>query len=172
MIAIVNSLTNQQIKALEDQFILVYRDAFSAPPYCKEEKEVVDFAQSFPQHVERQGFRLVAALENETGQVLGFAYGYANTPGQSWHEKVARAVQLQIVTDWLMHSFRLVEMAVAPKAQGLGIGGLLHDHLLSGLAYQKAVLSTLAAETRFWLSHTFRERALRECGWRARVRLE
>lgn len=115
MVAIVDFLTRQQIWALADQFILVYRDAFGAPPYCKEEKEALEFAQSLPQHGERPGFRMVAALEHEAGPVLGFAYGYANTPGQWWHAQVAPAVQPQMVSDWLIGSFRLVEMAVAPR---------------------------------------------------------
>ena len=53
-----------------------------------------------------------------------------------------------------MNSFQFAEIAVAPKAQGQGIGGLLHDHLLNGLPYQKAVLSTMAAETNaYWMYH-------------------
>jgi GNAT superfamily N-acetyltransferase len=154
MVVIVNSLTNPQIEALRDQFVTIYRDAFSAPPYCKGEDEVVDFAQSLRQHVEREGFRIAVALGDKTDQIVGFAYGYTNTPGQFWHEEVAKVVQPQIVAEWLMNSFRLVEMAVTPKAQGQGLGGLLHDHLLSGAPCWKAVLSTMAAETSaYWMYH-------------------
>jgi GNAT superfamily N-acetyltransferase len=143
---IVSSPTNPQIQAFRDHFVTIYRDAFSAPPYGKKEKEVMDFARSLPQHVKREGFRIVVALE-ETGQVLGFAYGYTNTPDQFWHEKVVQVAPPQVVSEWLLNSFRLVEIAVAPKAQGQGIGGLLHGRLLSDLPCRKAVLSTLAAET-------------------------
>ena len=112
------------------------------------------FAQSLPQHVGKEGFRIVVALEDPTEQVAGFAYGYANTPDQFWHEQVAKAVGPRMVTEWLTGSYRLVEMAVAPEAQGHGIGGLLHDRLLSGLAYRKIVLLTMAAETNdYWLYH-------------------
>jgi GNAT superfamily N-acetyltransferase len=145
-------LANQQIETFRDRIVTIYRDAFSAPPYRKGEDEVVDFAQSLSQHVEREGFRMVAAWEDETDQIVGFAYGYANTPDQWWHAEVAKAVQPQIVAEWLTNSFRLVEIAVTPEDQGQGVGGLLHDHLLSGLPYQKAVLSTLAAETNaYWM---------------------
>jgi GNAT superfamily N-acetyltransferase len=137
--------------------ITIYRDAFSVPPYGKKEKEVLDFARSFPQHVKREGFRIAVALE-ETEQVLGFAYGYTNTPDQLWHEKVAQVLPSQVVAEWLPGSFRLVEMAVAPKVQGQGIGGLLHDRLLSDLPCRKAVLSTLAAETNAY-------RMYRKRGW-------
>jgi GNAT superfamily N-acetyltransferase len=143
----VRSLSNRQIGSFLGQFVRIYRDAFAAPPYCKGEQEVADFAQSLPQHGEREGFRLVAAVAGTTGDPVGFAYGFKNTPGQLWHQEVARAIRPQVVAEWLMDSFRLVEIAVAPGAQGHGIGGLLHDHLLNGLPYRRAVLSTLAAET-------------------------
>ena len=95
---------------------------------------------------------MVSALEGKTDPIVGFAYGYANTPDQWWHEQVARAVPTSMVAEWLMNSFRLVEIAVTPEVQRQGIGGLLHDHLLNGLPYQKAVLSTLAAETSaYWM---------------------
>jgi hypothetical protein len=46
-----------------------------------------------------------------------------------------------------LDAYQLVEIAVKPTAQGQGIGGRLHDSLLSGLPYQTALLSTLHAET-------------------------
>jgi GNAT superfamily N-acetyltransferase len=147
MIVVFHYLTNRQVEAFQDQLVTIYRDAFSSSPYCKEEAGVVDFAQSLPRHLEKEGFRIAVKLENQTKRAVGFAYGYANTPDQLWYEEVAKAVQPWIVTEWLTGSFRLVEMAVTPKAQGQGIGGLLHDHLLRGLSYQKAVLSTMAAQT-------------------------
>ncbi len=147
MAVVVRSFTVQQVEAFHDQLVTVYRDAFTPSPYCKEKVEVVDFAQSLPQHVEKEGFHIAAALEQQTDQVIGFAYGYANTPDHWWHKEVAKAVQSWIVTEWLAGSFRLVEMAVTPEVQGRGIGGLLHDHLLRGLPYQKAILSTMAAKT-------------------------
>ena len=147
MVVVVHSLTNQQVEAFQAQLVTIYRDAFSMSPYGKEEAEVVDFAQSLPRHVEKEGFRIVVALEDRTKHAVGFGYGYANTPDQLWYAEVAKAVQPWMVAEWLTGSFRLVEMAVTPEEQGQGIGGLLHDHLLKGLSYQKAVLSTMAAET-------------------------
>jgi GNAT superfamily N-acetyltransferase len=154
MVVVIHSLAYQQAEAFQDQLVTIYRDAFSVSPYYKEEAEVVDFARSLPRHVGKEGFRIVVALEDQTRQVVGFAYGYATTPDQLWYEEVAKAVQSWIVTEWLTGSFRVVEMAVTPEAQGQGIGGLLHDHLLRGLSYQKAVLSTMAAKTNaYWMYH-------------------
>jgi GNAT superfamily N-acetyltransferase len=154
MVVLIHSLTDELVDEYQNQLVFVYRDAFRTPPYNKGEAEVMDFAESLPQHVRQDGFRIVLALEDRAEQVAGFAYGYANTPDQFWHRQVAKAVGPRTVAEWLIGSFRLVEMAVAPEAQGQGIGGLLHDRLLSGLAYRKAVLSTMAAETKAcWLYH-------------------
>jgi GNAT superfamily N-acetyltransferase len=162
MAVAVHSLANQQVQAFHDQLVSVYRDAFSVDPYCKEEAEVVDFAGSLPRHLEREGFRGVVALDDQTGKVVGFAYGYSNTPDQFWHQEVAKAMHPRIVTEWLMGSFRLVEMAVTPAVQGRGIGGLLHDHLLGGVPHQKAVLSTMAADTNAF-------RMYQKRGWRVLI---
>jgi ribosomal protein S18 acetylase RimI-like enzyme len=48
---------------------------------------------------------------------------------------------------WLTDTFELVELAVAPHAQGRGIGSRLHDTLLADLPHQAAVLSTIQSET-------------------------
>jgi GNAT superfamily N-acetyltransferase len=152
-------LTPQQIKVHQDRFVTIYRHAFHAPPYSKGEREVSDFAQSLGHHVENEGFQMVVAFEKETDEIVGFAYGYAHTPEQLFHQEVAKVIRPDIVTDWLLNSFRLVEMAVMPSAQGRGIGGGLHHHLLSGVPYQKAVLATMAAETNAY-------RMYRQRGWR------
>jgi ribosomal protein S18 acetylase RimI-like enzyme len=159
MAVVVHSLANRQVEALHDQLVTVYRDAFTVHPYCKEEAEVVDFAGSLPRHLEREGFRGVVALDDQVENVVGFAYGYPNTSDQFWHQEVAKVVHPRIVTEWLMGNFRLVEMAVTPAAQGRGIGGLLHDHILRGLSHQKAVLSTMAADTNAF-------RMYQKRGWR------
>lgn len=43
--------------------------------------------------------------------------------------------------------FEVVELAVSPAYQGLGLGGGLHDRLLAGLLHHTAVLSTIQFET-------------------------
>lgn len=155
-------LTDQEAAAYQQQLVPIYRDAFRMPPNRKEEAEVLDFVQSFPRHVHEEGFRMVVALQELTERVVGFAYGYANASDQFWYEQVAKALQPRMVTEWLVGSFRLVEMAVAPEVQGQGVGGLLHDRLLRGVPYRRAVLSTMAAETNaYWL---YRKR-----GWRVLV---
>ena len=48
---------------------------------------------------------------------------------------------------WLSDSFELAEFAVAPSAQGQGVGRQLHDRLLGAIPHRTAVLSTLQVET-------------------------
>lgn len=159
MVKITKSLTLQQIQSHRNQFVNIYREAFSAPPYCKKEDEVFDFAQSLPHHVEKAGFEMAVAFEKQSEAIIGFAYGYTNRPDELFQQEVAKAVHPDSVRDWLVNSFRLVEMAVRPDAQGQGIGGALHDSLLRGLSYEKAVLATMAAETKAY-------KLYRKRGWR------
>jgi GNAT superfamily N-acetyltransferase len=155
----VQLLTTQPVEALQLQLVAIYRDAFQLHPYCKEEAEVEGFLRSLPQHMEREGFRIVVAHDDQHGRPVGFAYGYGNTPDQWWHQEVAKAVSPWVVKEWLLESFRLVEMAVTPEVRGRGIGGRLHDQLLRGVPHRKAVLSTMAAETNAYRMYSKR-------GWR------
>lgn len=158
----VHALSAQEADSVRGQIVAVYRDAFGAPPYTKGEHEVAEFARFLPEHLERDGFRLVVAEEKDRGDLLGFAYGHENAPGQGWHEVVVRVAPPRLVITWLFGSFRLAEMAVVTRAQGQGIGGLLHDRLLAGLPYSRAVLSTMADETNAY-------RLYRGRGWQVLV---
>jgi ribosomal protein S18 acetylase RimI-like enzyme len=151
-------LAGQRVVAYRNQITAVYREAFRPSPYHKREGEVVAFARAFPEHTQREGFRFVAAIENDSDCVLGFAYGYTANAGQWWNDSVANALKPPIAEQWLAHSFQLAEIAVSPQSQGQGIGGRLHDHLLNGLPHRRAVLSTLATETVAY--HLYRKR-----GW-------
>ncbi len=140
-------LTPPEVEARREQVLRVYREAFALPPYNETGADVSSFAEALSRHTRRQGFRLVAAVEGQDGPLLGFAYGYTSAPGQWWHDLVARAMDPALAAEWLGDAFEFVELAVAPQAQGRGLGGRLHDALLAGLPHQRAVLSTMQAET-------------------------
>ena len=78
---------------------------------------------------------------------MGFAYGYNGGPGLWWFDLVSTAIDPHIYDQWMTNYFEVVELAVAPPYQGLGLGGRLHDRLLEGLPHQTAVLSTIQFET-------------------------
>lgn len=123
----------------------VYRAAFGQPPYRETDVDVDRFGKSFVRHAERNGFRCLVAREND--KVLGFTYGYRGEPGGWWREAVAGALGPAMVDRWLDDYFEFAELAVAPRAQGRGLGGQLHDTLLSGLAQRTAALSAYQGET-------------------------
>ncbi len=94
-----------------------------------------------PRHVDRDGFRFVAA--EVEGRVAGFAYGYLGGAGQWWHDIVAASLDEQRRQLWLAPGhFELVELHVRAERRRQGIGGRLHDELLTGLDSPTAVLST------------------------------
>jgi ribosomal protein S18 acetylase RimI-like enzyme len=160
---ILTILTDQQVEISRKHIVGIYREAFRAAPYSKQEEEVLGFAKSLPTHIRREGFRFVAATSGSSDRLVGFAYGYTSVPGQFWHENVLKAMTVELANEWLTQSFQLVDIAVAPEAQGQGIGRRLHDCLLAELPYEKAVLSTMRAQTvAYWL---YRKR-----GWRVLIK--
>ena len=135
------------IQALQAQIVAVYCEAFTPPPYNKSAAEVEEFAQSFPTQWQREAYRFVAALEHDSKQLIGFAYGYASAAGHWWVDFVRTALPEPLASEWLENSFQLVEIAVLPVFQGQGIGGRLHDSLLAGLPHDRALLGTMQADT-------------------------
>ena len=144
---VVRELTAAQVQPLLDQIVSIYREAFSIPSYNKEKSQVVAFARSLPDHMQREAFRFVGGFDRNSGRMLGFAYGYTSARGQWWHVNVRSALPPRLAGEWLEDSFQLTEIAVRSKDQGQGIGGQLHDRLLGGVPHAKAVLSTLDAQT-------------------------
>lgn len=151
-------LENRLIEALVPQIVAIYRDAFVLPPYHKPDVEIAEFADSLPIHMEREAFRFMGAFEGGMERIVGFAYGYETQRGQWWLETVKQMLPPQVASEWLGNRFQFAEIAVSPKYQGKGIGGRLHDQLLDGLPHERAVLSTLQAETA--AHHLYRRR-----GW-------
>lgn len=154
----VSVLADHQIEAHRTRIVAIYRDAFLPPPYNKPEAEVVEFARWLPRHVGREAFRFVGAFEGGSEQLVGFAYGYASAAGQWWYDVVRPALPGTMAAPWLADSFQFAEIAVDPRVQGRGIGGRLHDQLLRGVRQERAVLSTLQADT--VAHHLYRRR-----GW-------
>ena len=139
-------LNASKIEANCGQIAAVYRAVFTLPPYCEGEDGVQNFAGRFPDHAQRPGFRCCAA-QNVDRQIVGFAYGFTGEPGDGWWENVAERLSDDEVETWLLDCFAFAELAVIPSAQRHGIGGQLHDALLSGLPHRAAVLSTFQGET-------------------------
>lgn len=141
------ALASSEIAARQTQIVGVYRRAFTPPPYSKPDAEIAEFASSFLGQFDREGYRLVAALDGDSWQLVGFAYGYSSAAGRWWHEQAGRALPALAGSPWLDDSFQLVEIALDPQYQGQGIGGRLHDQLLAEVRHDRAILATLQADT-------------------------
>jgi ribosomal protein S18 acetylase RimI-like enzyme len=140
-------LDAQAIPAARMQIVEIYRAALSKPPYEMQENDVLQFSEILLRHATRPGFRCYVARRKTDGLLLGFTYGYSSQPGLWWRDLVAQGLAPGQNAYWLKHAFELVELAVHPDFQGLGLGGQLHDKILSDLPHQTAVLSTAQVET-------------------------
>jgi ribosomal protein S18 acetylase RimI-like enzyme len=100
-------------------------------------------------HTRRPEFRAVGTLD-EDGKVIGFGYGYRGEPGQWWHEHVRSCLDPAGYRAWLSDCFEVVELHVAPEAQGHGIGEEQIRLLLDGVQRRTTVLSTPEGESRAW----------------------
>lgn len=96
-------------------------------------------------HVRRPSFHAVATLD-DTGQLLGFGYGYRSGAGQWWHDQVRNAVRQDARREWLTDCFEVVELHVRPLAQGHGIGAHQLTALLAPVAESRTLLSTPEAD--------------------------
>jgi ribosomal protein S18 acetylase RimI-like enzyme len=94
-----------------------------------------------PRHVERDGFRFLAAFADR--RLVGFVYGYLGAAGQWWHDRVAVALGTAGTERWLGPGhFEFTELHVRSEHRRQGIGGSLHDALFERIDAPTAVLST------------------------------
>lgn len=133
-----------EAKPLLPHLVDIYQAAFREPPYNKPEKEVNAFAMAFPEHCERRGFQLLVAKIDQ--KPVGFIYGYDFWPLRWIYKELRPYLE---GSDWLESCYQIVEFAVLPARQGMGIGASLHDGLLDRLSrYERYLLITMAADTR------------------------
>jgi GNAT superfamily N-acetyltransferase len=97
-------------------------------------------------HLERDGFRAVAALQVD--RLVGIAYGYRGAPGQWWHDHVRAAMAPDLASTWLADPFEVCELHVRPELHGTGLGRDLLLRLVGGAEAATAVLTTPDNETR------------------------
>jgi ribosomal protein S18 acetylase RimI-like enzyme len=102
-------------------------------------------------HAGNPGLRSLAAALGESGQLVGFAYGFRGYPGQWWHDVVmsglTAAAGPAVARDWLENALEIAEVHVRPEFQARGIGRRLVQLLTAGRTERTALLSTRDAAT-------------------------
>jgi ribosomal protein S18 acetylase RimI-like enzyme len=102
-------------------------------------------------HAGNPGLRSLVAVEDGSGRIVGFAYGFRGVPGQWWHdvvrsEIVATAGQASAEA-WLASALEVAEVHVHPEFQQRGIGRQMILMLTADRTERTAVLSTRDANT-------------------------
>jgi GNAT superfamily N-acetyltransferase len=121
----------------------IYLAALAQPPFGEGEEQADAFAAELADEVEETGFRSCAALVG--GAPVGFAYGcpaFAGEPEDEWTRELVDSVGPEVTEGWIRAQFAFIWTAVRPEWQGRGLGGRLHDELLSTAAEPRAWLVT------------------------------
>ena len=121
--------------------------AVFAAAFVMSADEASRFVGHLATHATRRDFRFIAAREGADGPLLGFIYGYTGEPGQWFHDRIRAALAPEMAERWLADVYEVVEFGVRPEAQGRGIGGQLHDALVTSLTNRTAILSTRQEDT-------------------------
>jgi GNAT superfamily N-acetyltransferase len=120
----------------------VYAAAFGQPPYGEDSAQAEAFTQRLQRYArEREGFRFVV-VRGDAGALTGIALAVLARPGDWWRDEAASALSAADAARWIGQlCLEVVHIAVAPPAQGEGVGRLLHDVLIAGSPAPVAVLS-------------------------------
>jgi ribosomal protein S18 acetylase RimI-like enzyme len=126
--------------------LAIYGAAMGASPEDLPGRQVI-----MERHAGHPGLRALAAVDGQSQQIVGFAYGFLGAPGQWWHDVVWSAVAstsgVQAARDWLDYAVEIAEVHVRPDFQAQGIGRQLVTRLTADRPERTAVLSTRDANS-------------------------
>jgi GNAT superfamily N-acetyltransferase len=143
------SLTPEEFARDEvhERIARIFYAVYTVAPFFDADVQVAAILVGQSRYAKRPGFRCCLARDAVSGEIVGFAFGHTLLPGNSWWDHVPPAMTAEARERWLSDCWVLVEFGVAPEWQGRGIGGRLHDAVLSGLPHATAILSTPQMET-------------------------
>ncbi|WP_194841384.1 GNAT family N-acetyltransferase [Salinibacillus xinjiangensis] len=104
-------------------------------------KDMENALKNVKKHASYKGFKCLKA-KSQTGNLVGFTYGYTSLPGQFYRGKIASQLPGRMTTEWLSDCFEFVELAVNSSYRRLGIASQLHDKLLEDINHNTSVLTT------------------------------
>ncbi|WP_147942103.1 GNAT family N-acetyltransferase [Microbispora sp. CSR-4] len=120
----------------------LYIECFSVPPWSEPEERLRAFPSRLAGHVAQPGFR--SALASEDGTLLGVCYGWparTTRDADPLIEQVHDAVGPAAFAEMSRNAFEVVELMVAGKARGSGLGRTLLHRVAGGC--ERAWLLTL-----------------------------
>jgi ribosomal protein S18 acetylase RimI-like enzyme len=129
-----------------DPQLNIYAAAMGANP-----DEVPGRRSIMERHAGSPGLRSLVAVDEDSGRIVGFAYGFRGGPGQWWHDVVwsgivATAGQASAEA-WLANALEVAEVHVLPEFQRRGIGRQMLLMLTANRTERTALLSTRDAKT-------------------------
>jgi len=149
----------------------LYFAAFSPPPYVESRAEADAFGALVERDSCRPGFDAFVARDAPGGRPVGLVYGYdtpAEPPEGAWWARLMGAVGEPLAREWILGSFAFCWFAVAPEAQGRGVGGALYDALMARVRTERAWLVTHGEDSTgraMYDRRGWRELARAELGW-------
>jgi GNAT superfamily N-acetyltransferase len=132
----VEHISPDDLAPQREELIALCAQAFAADPWRDPPGRAVKVVDRVFASVDRPSFQLVTCRVD--GMLVGFGYGNVDT------------FCAGLAPDWFGHdkAFELVDLAVAPMFQGLGIGRRLHDTLLAQAPTPRLLLTHQALELR------------------------
>ncbi len=100
----------QQVTARLDDVVRVHLQMFYLPLLAGP-----GFTAMLTEHAAREGFRLCAALGEQTRQMVGFGYGFTGLPGQPYRDALADAMGSEASEQRLIGHFEFAEFGVLPE---------------------------------------------------------
>jgi len=85
-------LNRQEMEACRSDALKVHRGAFSQWPHQMTEEDLAEFGESFLGLADLPGFCCVAALDEPSDHLLGFALGWTSELGHWWRDTVEAAL--------------------------------------------------------------------------------
>ncbi|MFZ0892540.1 MAG: hypothetical protein WB778_09405 [Thermoplasmata archaeon] len=98
-------LHREQIPGLAPQFAKLYHRSFESATHPPSAQDEAAFIPTLDLHAKREGFDLVGGREGDSGDLIGFVYGYRSAPGQYWNEKVTAPLPPKLRKRWFSHAF-------------------------------------------------------------------
>ena len=140
----IEPLTPSAARAERHSLVALYYAAFSPPPYAESLAEAEAFGALVERDSRRPGFDAFVARDEE-GLPVGLVYGYdtpASAPDGVWWTRLIEAVRPEVAHRWVLGQFAFCWFAVAPEAQGQGLGGRLYEAVMERVSTPRAWLVT------------------------------